>query len=72
MIYEYENADKKNAMIVWSATQNGSSLKYTTRLTGKKNHTVIVPNNTTEGKISNKPGDKVDITVTELPQIILY
>ncbi len=72
MIYEYENAEKKNAMVIWSATQNGSHLKYSTLLAGKKNHTVIVPNNTTEGKISKKPGGRLTITVTELPQIILY
>lgn len=72
VIYNYETTGKKNAMVIWSATQNGSSRKYSTRLSGKKNHKVILPNKTTEGKITFMSGSRVDITVTELPQIILY
>ncbi|MFZ1530097.1 MAG: hypothetical protein WAT19_15195 [Ferruginibacter sp.] len=71
-IYQYENAEKKNALVIWSATQDGTSLKYSQPFKNKKDYRVILPNNTAGGKIISGSGSKVDITVTELPQIILY
>lgn len=70
--FKNEQAGYKNAMVIWSPTQNGSSFTYSHRFEKESRIMIIKPDQTELGKVNHTTGSKVDITVSELPQIILY